>query len=150
MPNNDSIIEFLLSPGIKEKVLDDTDLIKAEKGLFELSPKSKYLGLYKEDELVGVIKHEYLTSVSLLIHPYLKPRYLREWLRKDSQIKTDKWFIENRRVHKLIVASPGCCESVIQLAHYVGYNFEGILVGAELWRNKIEDLVFLSRFISGE
>ena len=145
LTDDQTILNFLLQPVVKDSAFTDEDIVTADAGLFQLENESEYVGLYKELTLIGVIKYEYLTTITVRVHPYILPNHMRSWL--DSMDECDEWFIKNTMAHKYVVQTPQCCKSIIKMLHIQGFQLEGALIAALFWRGKIENLVLMSRFI---
>lgn len=144
----DQIRDFMLQPVIRDVVLTDEELAAYEAGEYCSGDWSEYLGIFSEDELVGVIKYEMMTTITARIHPYLMPAYFKAWITdKETISKGNHWFAENTTAHKFVVQTPQCCTKVMTCLHKAGYELEGILTGGIIWRGKVENLIFMSKFI---
>lgn len=142
------IASVLSDPQFYEVALPDEEIAAIEDGrVDEIISTSHWLTLSDDKKLYGLTRVDYMTSVTSSVHGYLKPKYWGTSISAQFAPLVETWFRENTNIHKLVALSPKCCTHVLQSVARMGYEIEGLLVGAIYWRGKIEDLVILSKFI---
>ena len=138
------VINKFLEP-MKNEVLCDEELNQIN--TTGLKNNSNYIGVYVKDELITVIKYEYMTPVTVCYHFYLRKDLWGKGIAGPIAKELDKWFLEKTSVHKLCIYAPEPCKHTIRTARLVGWTLEGVLTSSVVWKGKIENMIILSRFI---
>ncbi len=142
--------ELLLDPAFQEVALVDDEVAKIKQNLLSFLRDSNWLILSSGHDIIGYLRFAYFSSISASVHGYVKPKYWGLGISDEFNKKVDEWFKLNTTVFKLIVFTPRCCEQVIKAVVRMGYEIEGVMMLAVVWRQKVENLVILSKFIHRE
>lgn len=142
----DSITRFFLAdPSLVYLGLPDDDLVSLcyEKRYIP-KENSIYKGMYNvdTDELVGIMKLELFTDVSVNIHLYLLTGLHHQGYSKAiGQACYDYVRDYCPNIHKIILMAPESCEHVHKAAERFGMNLEGKLTKVLMWRKKLQDVL---------
>lgn len=135
------ITQYLFSPEIRQSLFDE------DQGALELNPTSRFLGLYEDEELIGVLRFEPMNLVTAFVHSHMHPKHWGHNKLRECLKISDKWFKENTKIHKQVSTVPVSCKEVALALLRNGYTIEGNLVGGCYWRGEVQNLVLFSRFI---
>ncbi len=145
--NTDNLTTFFSQDKVMKYCLSDGEIQQLKNNQWSPEDNSSYIKLEDENRFLGIVKYEPLSNVTALYHLYVSPDFWGKDLVKDIQSDIEQWFVSNTSYHKLVIMTPRCCENVISRAYAEGFKVEGVLIGAICWRNQIENLVLLGKFI---
>ena len=144
----DNLISYLQLPEMHTVALPDNEIaLILELKTDQLINSDKWLVLRLDEMIVGFVRWNYFTSITAIVHGYLQQAYWGTSISDEFDSLTCKWFAENTHVHKLSVLSPAPCKHVHLACARWGYEIEGVSIGAIVWRNRVEHLVIMSKFI---
>lgn len=142
---------------IKKIMLEDPKLFYAcssddelvDYGLSQWNPNSNqnYLVLRQEGEIIGYGHWNYITNITADGHARLCSKYWGSGLSQEAYKAAEDWFKEHTQVYKFVLKIPQSQEHALKAAAAAGYEVEGVLMGAIVWRNKVENLILMSKFI---
>ena len=132
---------FLKDLELCKRALTDAELDNIM-ALSEYTPfdSSRFIGIIHDNILIGVIKYEEFTNITVNLHLYLLSFLHGKDVFKDIHQPVTEWFIKNTGYKKAVVLAPGCCSHVHGAAEIAGFKLEGKLEKAIEWRDKDEDI----------
>lgn len=137
---------FLNDPKLCLLGLADKELISlVEHGqVDELSKQSFWQAVFKDGEIVAVIKSEELNPTDLIVHIYVASKlHGKHALRS---IADD--FIASTCYKKIVVPVPSCCDHVLRTLGPLGFKRTSVMSQAILWREKKVDLIIYEKAVS--
>lgn len=144
----DLVKEILTNRDLFYRSMPDEDILAYEQGTWYPSDIGwNYLLIKKDDLPVGIIRFQYITSTTADIHGHMLPQYWGTRAVPQAEQAMEDWFLANSYVYKLVIQTPKPCLHIVKFAAKSGFEIEGCLTGAILWRKKLEDLILLSKFI---
>ncbi len=143
--NYDVIKQIMCDPKLFKASMPDVDLVDFEAGTWEPRQDLTYLNYDGK----AIIRLEQVSSIAVCIHPHLHSDFWGNGTSHMLEEELEKWLVENTQYCKAIIMTPQCCREVLQAAVREGYSLEGILTASVLWRDKVENLIILSKFIRG-
>jgi RimJ/RimL family protein N-acetyltransferase len=140
--------EVMTNKALFEASMPDEDIAALKEGQWNPSPYGwTYLKLEKDNKIIGILRYMHLSNITVDLHWHLLPEYWGSGLSDKFQEELEKWFRKNTKVFKITVQTPSACKHTIKAAARVGYEIEGMLIGAIVWRDKVEHLVLMSKFL---
>lgn len=127
--------------------MPDEDIVALEHNVWEPDDSCKYLVFYKAEIPIAVIRLYTLANLTVDMHVHLLPEYWGDGTSRTVETYVEDWLKENTNYCKIVIQTPQCCKNVLVAATREGYELEGVLTGAIYWRNKIENIVLMSKFI---
>ena len=129
--------------------LPDEDRVQREVGTWEPDPNGvwDFLEICLNDKVIGIVRYQPLSIVAVDIHPAVLPEYWGTNMTEKFMPKVEEYFKCNTKYHKLQIQCPQCCKHTIRAAARIGFEIEGVLIGATYWNEKIENLVMMGKFI---
>lgn len=133
------ISDFLINdPNLAYMGLPDTDLAHMyEHKEYVLHPGSFYIGIEKEDTLIGILKWEYFSDVAITVHPYISSKYQSKGLAKEMAIFVKEHLMKNTEVKKVLAFIMEPCEPAIRAVQACGFQKEGFISKCTKWRNEL-------------
>ena len=141
--NHDVIKQIIGDSKLLKASMTDEDLISFEAGTWVLEDRCQYLN-YEDKAIVRVYP---VTNLTVEIHPQLRSEFWGTGESHKLEEEIEQWLISNTNYCKVILQTPQCCREVLQAAVREGYALEGILTAAISWRNQIENIVVMSKFL---
>ena len=130
------LYDYSLVLGTMDHVWDDV----SEDNVKQFTPdllNEIWLGLFVNDEYVGMYRFHSLTSVLLEGHVFMLPAHRQHSLRCANEVL--KWLCKNTAFNKIIVNIPECFSNVINFVKALGlkkqgynsesYKKDGVLIG---------------------
>lgn len=135
----EEISDFLMNdPNLAYMGLPDTDLIYMyEHKEYMPHPGSMYIGIEKDDELIGILKWEYFSDVSITVHPYISSKHQNKGLAKEMAIFVKEQLMKDTKVKKILAFIMEPCEPAIRAVKACGFRQEGFITKCTIWRNEL-------------
>lgn len=125
---------------------DELELLK--KNNWKLDKSREYL-LWKDNGTYkGLVQLHTLTDTTLVAHIALLPDYRGT---KDSYklgMEVNDWLAKNTNFLKVVTYVPSPCKHVVRFLGNSGFEIEGVLTSALIWRESLENLIIMSTFIN--
>ena len=128
--------------------MPDDDVRQFQEKTWYPNKNTIYLGYYKEDKLISIMRCDMITNITRSLHMYLKSEYWGKDLSHHICEEQIKKIHEITKCLKVLVEVPDCCEQVIKTALKLGFIGEGYLNKSILWRGKLHGIYILSKFIN--
>ena len=128
--------------------MPDEDIAVYEKGEWVPATDCQHLVCDLEGESIAIIRLYAVSNLTVDMHVHLIPEYWGKGVSNHLQPAIEKFLEENTNYCKIVIQTPQCCRQVLQAATREGFELEGILTSAILWRNKIENIVLMSKFLN--
>lgn len=106
-------------------------------------PNDVYLGVFREEMLVGVWHVQSKNGVCGIVHPMILPEH--RTISSDSEKLLCSWLKVNSKARKLIAEIPSIYRDVVWFASRCGYNREGRLRNACQRRGDVMDLIIMGK-----
>lgn len=143
LEDNMDVVKRIMSDNVLFKAsMSDTEIQQFEAGTWEPEP-----GQYLNYDDKAIIKLDPLSNCAVCIHVYLQSQYWGEGISSKLEHEIEKWLIDNTSYGKVVLMTPQCCREVLKVAVREGYALEGILTAAILWRDNVENLILMSKFL---
>lgn len=147
--NTNLIKSIMLDEDLFYASMMDIDIKNFEEGNWEPSPNFTYLLAKEGSDAVGLVRLHDFTPVAIDVHFSILPKYWGTGVSNKVQKTLEHWLIDNTPYIKIITQTPRACEEVIKAQLRNGYQIDVALPNTTLWRNKVEDLVIMSKYIRG-
>lgn len=104
---------------------------------YKLHKDSKYIGIKKDDDIIGILKWEYFTEHCISIHPYIASTFQGKGLSKEIGNFISEHLMKNTDVKKAVAFIMEPCEAAIRAAKGFGFKLEGHITKCTYWRQKL-------------
>lgn len=141
--DKDVIKQIMCDPLLFKASMPDEDLAALKAGTWEPHDQCIYLNYDNK----AIIRLYSLTNLSVDMHIHLKPEFWGTGTSESLAAAVEKYLVENTNFCKIVIQTPACCRAVLKAATRDGYSLEGILTASILWRDKVENLILMSKFI---
>ena len=128
--------------------MPDEDIALLKAGKWETATDCQHLIVRMEKDPVAIIRLYAISNITVDVHVHMLPGYWGTGVSDDMQAKMERFLIENTQYCKLVVQTPQCCRHVLKAATRSEFQLEGILTSAILWRDKIENIVLMSKSLN--
>jgi len=146
--NYEEIKEFFYKePKLFHSAFSLSDLEMYDKGTWKPRTDARYLRMSKNKKLLGFLRFEEFTSVSVIWHWYLSSEHWGSGITALLDDLVVDWFKHNTYYHKIIGLVPEKCKEVIKAGTRAGMLIEGCLIGGVHWGEDVCNLVIMSKFI---
>jgi len=134
---------FLNDPKLCYMGLSDMDMYELYYDkIYTFSPISCYQGVYRDDELIGMLRYEYFSEVAVVVHIYISAAKQGKGLNPEINKAVHKHLSEHTQAMKLITTVPEPCVHVQKAIAKLGFTYEGRVTDSYVWRQKTVDLLY--------
>ena len=137
------IKQIMCDPLLFNASMPDEDIAAFKAGTWEPNDNAIYLN-YDDKAIIRLYP---LTNLSVDMHIHLKSEFWGTGVSDEMSKHIEQYLIENTQFCKIVIQTPACCREVLKAATRDGYSLEGILTASILWRDKVENLILMSKFI---
>lgn len=131
--------------------MDDEDIRQFEQGVWQPSFQGwRYLHIMVDGKDAAIVRWHYFTPITIGVHWHLLPKFWGTGISDEINKEVDAWFEENTQALKLTTQVPYCLENIWRAVVRGGFRPDGIMAKATIWRDQIEDVVILSKFLNRE
>ncbi len=142
---------FINDPALAYMGLSDNcmnELYYNKKYIF--SPNSRYMGVFNEENMVGLFKYEAFSEVAIVGHMYVAYSFQKKGNNPAIWKTVHDYLVKNTEILKVITAVPEPCTHVQKAGEKIGFVLEGTIKKACVWRKEIVDLLFYSNDLNRE
>ena len=143
-----SIKNIMTNKVLAAASMPDEDLRLMAENIWQPAGDCDYLICVMEGKDIAIIRLYSLSNITVDMHYHLLPEYWGKGISSQINTKVEEYLINNTNYCKIVVQTPQCCREVLKAASREGYHLEGILTAAIVWRNNIENIVLMSKFLN--
>lgn len=144
--NLDVVKQIMCDPKLFNASMTDEDINEFQNGNWEPRADNTYLNY--DDKAIIIL--DQVSPLTVCSHPHLRSEYWGTGESHKLEVELEKYLLSNTAYRKVIIMTPQCCREVLKAATREGYALEGILTAATLWRDKVENLIIMSKFLKDE
>ena len=104
---------------------------------YHLHPDSFYIGIEKDDVLIGILKWEYFTQNAISVHPYISSKYQGQGLSKEMSKFVCAQLVKDTQIKKVVAFIMEPCEQAIRAVKACGFILQGHVTNCTYWREKL-------------
>lgn len=141
--NDKELTEFFLSePQLVLLGMPDEEMIYLhEHKEFKCGAGSYFVEILGDNgESLGVIRWEFFTPISIVVHMFLRHKYHHSTVLKDIYQFIYRHLLENTKVRKMIAFITSSCIHVVKAAEKLGFTKNGSIPNCLVWRNEVVGL----------
>lgn len=133
------ISDFIVNdPGLVYMGFTDKELMYMyENKKYLLHPQSHYIGIVKDEVLIGILKWEYFTDVAITVHPYISTNYQGKGLAKEMSRFVTEHLLKNTEIKKVMAFIGDSCEPAIRAVKACGFFQEAFIDKCQVWRQQL-------------
>lgn len=139
------ISKIMLTRPLPDVSLSDEELQMLEAGTWHPDMLAEYYIVQKDEKDCAVVKVDHFTNQAACCHFFLLPKF---WGTGES-LTIVNYVVDELKATKIVTMVPQPCEHVMKLAVKAGFEIEGVLKDAVVWRNILTNLIIMGKTKNG-
>lgn len=140
------IKQIMCDPVLFKASMTDEDINCFQKGNWTPRADNTYLNYDNK----AIIILDQVSPLTVCSHPHLKSEFWGTGESHKLEVELEKYLLSVTNYRKVIIMTPQCCREVLKAATREGYALEGILTASTLWRDQVENLIIMSKFLKDD
>jgi RimJ/RimL family protein N-acetyltransferase len=142
------IKELMTDEKLFKASMPDEEFQLLEEGYWEPNPDYDYVVVYKDNSPLGLVRYSRISNITVDAHHQLLSKYWGQDEIKNIDNLFVHYLLEFTGYRKIMVRIPTDCTHTLKAAAKLGYQIEGVLTDAVIWRNRLNHIVIMSKSIN--